>query len=77
MYTQLRLVEIFHIEFLRYLTADMPPGLWALKGGVNLRLFFKSILDSEAMDLNVNGFRFPQTAVFPFPGITLPGRFQL
>ena len=53
MYSQLQLREIFHIEFLRYLAADMPPGLWALKGGVNLRLFFKSIRYSEDMDLDV------------------------
>ncbi|MCX5786023.1 MAG: nucleotidyl transferase AbiEii/AbiGii toxin family protein [Elusimicrobia bacterium] len=53
MYTQLQLTEIFHIEFLRYLAADLPSGLWALKGGVNLRLFFKSIRYSEDMDLDV------------------------
>ncbi len=55
MYNQLQLREIFHIEFLRYLAADMPPGLWALKGGVNLRLFFKSIRYSEDMDLDISG----------------------
>lgn len=55
MYTQLQLREIFHLEFLRYLAADMPTGLWALKGGVNLRLFFKSVRYSEDMDLDVNG----------------------
>lgn len=55
MYSQLQLREIFHIEFLRYLAADMPPGLWALKGGVNLRLFFKSLRYSEDMDIDVNG----------------------
>jgi len=53
MYSQLQLREIFHIEFLRHLAADMPPGLWALKGGVNLRLFFKSVRYSEDMDLDV------------------------
>ena len=53
MYNQLQLREIFHLEFLRYLAADMPPGLWALKGGVNLRLFFRSIRYSEDMDLDV------------------------
>jgi len=55
MYTQLQIREIFHIEFLRYLAADMPAGLWALKGGVNLRLFFKSVRYSEDMDLDVAG----------------------
>ena len=53
MYSQLQFREIFHIEFLRNLAADMPPGLWALKGGVNLRLFFKSIRYSEDMDIDV------------------------
>ncbi len=55
MYTQLQLREIFHLEFLRYLVADLPTGLWALKGGVNLRLFFKSIRYSEDMDLDITG----------------------
>lgn len=55
MYTQLQLREIFHLEFLRYLAADMPPQLWALKGGVNLRLFFKSVRYSEDMDIDVQG----------------------
>lgn len=55
MYSQLQLREIFHLEFLRYLAADMPPQLWALKGGVNLRLFFKSVRYSEDMDIDVEG----------------------
>jgi len=53
MYSQLQFREIFHIEFLRYLAADMPLGLWALKGGINLRLFFKGIRYSEDMDLDI------------------------
>ncbi|MCG2725164.1 MAG: nucleotidyl transferase AbiEii/AbiGii toxin family protein [Elusimicrobia bacterium] len=53
MYNQFQLREIFHIEFLRYLAADLPSGVWALKGGVNLRLFFKSIRYSEDMDLDI------------------------
>jgi len=55
MYSQLQLREIFHLEFLRYLAADMPPRFWALKGGVNLRLFFKSVRYSEDMDIDVEG----------------------
>lgn len=55
MYSQLQLREIFHLEFLRYLAADMPPRFWALKGGVNLRLFFKSVRYSEDMDIDVQG----------------------
>lgn len=54
MYTQLQFREIFHIEFLRCLARDMPLGLWALKGGVNLRLFFKSVRYSEDMALDVS-----------------------
>jgi len=53
MYSQLQLREIFHLEFLRFLAADLPGNLWALKGGVNLRLFFKSIRYSEDMDLDI------------------------
>jgi len=53
MHNQLQLREIFHIEFLRRLAGDLPPRLWELKGGVNLRLFFKSIRYSEDMDLDV------------------------
>lgn len=52
-YTQLQLREVFHLEFLRYLAADMPTGFWALKGGVNLRLFFRSIRYSEDMYIDV------------------------
>lgn len=55
MHSQLQLREIFHLEFLRNLAADLPTGLWALKGGVNLRLFFKSVRYSEDMDLDVGG----------------------
>lgn len=53
MYNQLQLREIFHIEFLRHLSLDLPLHLWTLKGGVNLRLFFKSIRYSEDIDLDV------------------------
>jgi len=53
MYNQLQIREIFHIQFLRYMSMDFPTGVWALKGGVNLRLFFKSNRYSEDMDIDV------------------------
>lgn len=55
MYSQLQLREIFHIEFLRSFSREIPASFYALKGGVNLRLFFKSFRYSEDMDLDVEG----------------------
>jgi len=54
-YSQLQVREVFHLEFLRYFGRRVKSGLYALKGGVNLRLFFKSIRYSEDMDLDVKG----------------------
>jgi predicted nucleotidyltransferase component of viral defense system len=51
--TPLQLREIFHIEFLRWLGRKIQPDQYALKGGVNLRLFFNSIRYSEDMDLDI------------------------
>ena len=53
MYTDLQLREIFHIEFLRWLGRKLKPNQYALKGGVNLRLFFGSIRYSEDLDIDV------------------------
>ncbi|MCS7150991.1 MAG: nucleotidyl transferase AbiEii/AbiGii toxin family protein [Endomicrobia bacterium] len=53
MYNQLQLREIFHIEFLRWFTRKLKPHYYVLKGGVNLRFFYKSIRYSEDMDLDV------------------------
>jgi hypothetical protein len=53
MYTPLQLREIFHIEFLRCFASDLNSGVWSLKGGVNLRLFYKSIRYSEDMDIDI------------------------
>lgn len=47
--------EIFHLTFLRHLVRRIRPGSYALKGGVNLRLFFQSIRYSEDMDLDIKG----------------------
>lgn len=55
MYNQLQIREIFHIEFLRWLTRKIKPQYYVLKGGVNMRFFYKSIRYSEDMDLDVQG----------------------
>src|SRR3989338_465871 len=52
-YSELQVREVFHLEFLRYFGRRVKPDLYALKGGVNLRLFFNSIRYSEDMDLDV------------------------
>lgn len=52
-YTDLQLREVFHLEFLRWLSRRVKPECYALKGGVNLRFFFKSLRYSEDMDLDV------------------------
>lgn len=53
MYNTQQLVEIFHILFLRSLQGKLEKSLYALKGGCNLRFFFKSIRYSEDIDLDV------------------------
>ncbi len=47
-------MEIFHLHFLRLLAAESDRGHYTLKGGCNLRLFFKSVRYSEDMDLDVS-----------------------
>lgn len=54
-YSSLQIRELFHIEFLRWFALKSRQGAYALKGGVNLRLFFKSIRYSEDMDLDAKG----------------------
>lgn len=56
-YSDLEIREVFHLEFLRYLGRRVRPESYALKGGVNLRLFFNSIRYSEDMDLDAVGIR--------------------
>lgn len=46
-------VEIFHLIFLSHLEKRLDKKLYALKGGCNLRFFFKSIRYSEDMDLDI------------------------
>jgi len=51
----LELREVFHLEFLRRLSGTLDPKSYAVKGGVNMRLFFGSIRYSEDLDLDVTG----------------------
>lgn len=46
-------IEIFHLLFLQQLEKQMDKKLYALKGGCNLRFFFKSIRYSEDIDFDV------------------------
>jgi predicted nucleotidyltransferase component of viral defense system len=54
-YNVLQIREVFHLEFLRWFSRKLPTAHYALKGGVNLRLFFGSIRYSEDMDIDVQG----------------------
>ncbi len=55
--TPLQRREIFHLEFLRWFGRKLEADYYVLKGGVNLRFFFKSIRYSEDMDLDIHGIR--------------------
>lgn len=55
MLSSLQAVEAFHLAFLRALARRLPPSVYAVKGGANLRFFFGSIRYSEDMDLDVEG----------------------
>lgn len=59
-YTSLQVREVFHLEFLRWFSRKLSSGRYCLKGGVNLRLFFKSIRYSEDMDIDLIGTRVDQ-----------------
>lgn len=52
-YSLLQIREIFHLEFLRWFGRKLEAERYCLKGGVNLRFFFKSIRYSEDMDLDI------------------------
>src|SRR5437763_7577340 len=47
-------VELFHLLFLQQLGVRMDKHLYAVKGGCNLRFFFRSIRYSEDLDLDVH-----------------------
>lgn len=57
MYNSLQQREVFHLEFLRWFGHKADPKHYALKGGVNMRLFFGSIRYSEDMDFDLSGIR--------------------
>lgn len=44
--------EAFHTLVLLHLRQRVPPNQWRVKGGVNLRLFFRSVRYSEDLDLD-------------------------
>jgi predicted nucleotidyltransferase component of viral defense system len=46
-------IEIFHLIFLRHLENKIDKTLYSLKGGCNLRFFFKSIRYSEDIDFDI------------------------
>ena len=52
-YNYLEIREVFHLEFLRWLAQKLKLTNYVLKGGVNLRFFFRSIRYSEDMDLDI------------------------
>lgn len=52
-YSILQTREVFHLEFLRWFGKKLEADRYCLKGGVNLRFFFKSIRYSEDMDLDI------------------------
>jgi hypothetical protein len=53
MISDTRIREVFHFSFLDRLLKLSDPGLYILKGGVNLRFFFSSPRYSEDMDIDV------------------------
>ncbi len=46
-------IELFHLLFLRQLSQKVDKKLYALKGGCNMRFYFKSIRYSEDMDVDI------------------------
>lgn len=53
--TPLQLRELFHLEFLRWFSREVQARFYSLKGGSNMRFFFKSLRYSEDMDLDAKG----------------------
>ena len=52
-YTSRQSIELFHLLFLNQLVRKLDKRFYALKGGSNLRFFFKSPRYSEDIDLDV------------------------
>lgn len=47
-------IEVFHLLFIRHLEMKVDKSLYCLKGGCNLRFYFKSIRYSEDIDFDVH-----------------------
>lgn len=54
-----QVVERFHLIFLNHLGLKLDKKLYALKGGCNLRFFFKSVRYSEDIDIDVTTIAAP------------------
>jgi predicted nucleotidyltransferase component of viral defense system len=52
-YNTKQYIEQFHLLFLDQLSRKLDPKLYALKGGCNMRFYFKSIRYSEDIDLDI------------------------
>lgn len=52
-YNTKQYIEQFHLLFLDQLGRKLDPKLYALKGGCNMRFYFKSIRYSEDIDLDI------------------------
>lgn len=50
-----QITELFHVTFLDALSSRLGPARYVLKGGANLRYFFKSSRYSEDIDLDLKG----------------------
>jgi len=74
MFSDTQIREVFHFAFLHRLLTVSDPSIYVLKGGVNLRFFFKSPRYSEDMDIDVlagsvetlkkNGYKILEDAAF-------------
>ncbi len=53
MWNERQAIEVFHLLFLRNFGSRVDKGLFALKGGCNLRFYHRSIRYSEDLDLDV------------------------
>jgi len=74
-----QIVEHFHLHFVRLLCSGPQKGNFAIKGGCNLRFFFKSVRYSEDIDLDVAGLpvhalKERVTAILSGPALSLPLR---
>jgi predicted nucleotidyltransferase component of viral defense system len=55
MWSDREAIEIFHLLFLRAFGARVDKARYVVKGGCNLRFFYRSVRFSEDLDLDVHG----------------------